>query len=379
MHPELEVQKYLRSGKTPQDLKNELDIRFDNSGDLWGFTYTQTDSPKMHPIVLECRGIILDERQNWKVIYMPFKRFFNHGEAQEMAPDKDDEKYWTRVKLMQKIDGTLLGVWWYKNKWNFSTRGRIHALGHVDRDPNKSFADLATETIKENYPDFWNRLDKEYTYTFELTSPENRVVVPYKEKGLTLLQMREVKTLQEVGVNPNHAQELGVASPEIYENKSINDLMRLVNSWHMFEEGIVAVDTSQYYDGYNFSRVKIKNLNYLAVAHIKEDSTRGLVTLMLNSNEAEFLLHYPEYTEELEGYKEKYSAYLCTVMNEWEKIKDIEDRKEFAMVAKVGTNPSILFSLKDGKYTEASDHWEDLIGWKGEKMAAKIMMKYLGI
>jgi len=42
--------------------------------------YSQIDSPKQHPIVLECRGLVLDMNNNWELVARSFSRFFNRGE-----------------------------------------------------------------------------------------------------------------------------------------------------------------------------------------------------------------------------------------------------------------------------------------------------------
>lgn len=78
---ELEVQKYLRSGKTLEQLTSELGIKVTHhsSDPLVILNYCQIDSPKFHPITLECRGLVL-EKQSWNIVARSFKRFFNFGE-----------------------------------------------------------------------------------------------------------------------------------------------------------------------------------------------------------------------------------------------------------------------------------------------------------
>jgi hypothetical protein len=65
----LNLQKYLRAGKTPEDLKEELGIKFYEhpSLPLVGFKYHQIDSPKTNEIVRECRGIVL-EKNTWNLV-----------------------------------------------------------------------------------------------------------------------------------------------------------------------------------------------------------------------------------------------------------------------------------------------------------------------
>jgi len=76
------------------------------------FTYNQIDSYKVkaHPIVRESRGIILDSADNWKVVARPFDRFFNYGE------NVDEDKFdWTSFVAQEKVDGSLMIVYHYRN------------------------------------------------------------------------------------------------------------------------------------------------------------------------------------------------------------------------------------------------------------------------
>ena len=60
----LNVQNYLRSGKTLDDLTDELGIKSTPHENLplVILNYSQIDSPKTDAIVRECRGLILDKR-----------------------------------------------------------------------------------------------------------------------------------------------------------------------------------------------------------------------------------------------------------------------------------------------------------------------------
>ena len=108
----LEIQKFLQN-TTPAELTTQLGIKVKHHPvypNLMHFSYDQIESPKAHPIVQECRGIILDSANNWKVIAYPFNRFPNYGEQWGGAID------WTNVRVQEKVDGcyphsTLLPLW----------------------------------------------------------------------------------------------------------------------------------------------------------------------------------------------------------------------------------------------------------------------------
>ena len=105
----LEVQKFLIKNHRQSEpgynfslLESELGIKcnYHLEYPLVILNYDQLDSPKLHPIVMECRGLVLDTT-NYDVVASCMKRFFNLGEATEIT-DKFD---WTFDKLQKYNNG----------------------------------------------------------------------------------------------------------------------------------------------------------------------------------------------------------------------------------------------------------------------------------
>src|SRR3990170_4184315 len=78
---ELQIQKYLRSGKSLDDLKLDYSINASWSSDkkLVILNYDLIDSPKETEITKECRQLVL-EVNSWNLIAKSFTRFLNMGE-----------------------------------------------------------------------------------------------------------------------------------------------------------------------------------------------------------------------------------------------------------------------------------------------------------
>jgi tRNA splicing ligase len=57
-----------------------IDIREYDSG-LVVLNYNQINSPKLDPIVRECRGLILDRNSGYSVVARSFDWFWNYGEC----------------------------------------------------------------------------------------------------------------------------------------------------------------------------------------------------------------------------------------------------------------------------------------------------------
>lgn len=70
--------------------------------------------------MLECRGLIVDKATLQPVCY-PFNKFFNSVESHAAAID------WSTARVQQKVDGTLVNVFFWRDQWRFSTCGTLFA------------------------------------------------------------------------------------------------------------------------------------------------------------------------------------------------------------------------------------------------------------
>lgn len=61
--------------------------------------YNQIDSDLSINMVQECRGLILDSKDDWRVVRMSFEKFFNWGEKNAAGID------WSTARVQQKVDG----------------------------------------------------------------------------------------------------------------------------------------------------------------------------------------------------------------------------------------------------------------------------------
>ena len=141
----LHVQSYLRNGGTLDGLATELGIkakRHQTHSNLVLLKYNQIESPMSSPIVQECRGIILDEADDWNVVARAFDKFFNYGEGHAA------EINWQTARVQEKVDGSLCLVFFYKREWHVATTGTPDASGDVNAS-GKSFADYFWDTLNE--------------------------------------------------------------------------------------------------------------------------------------------------------------------------------------------------------------------------------------
>ena len=185
----LEVQKYLDNNSI-EDLKEEFKIKVvehKNFSNLKLFKYSQIESPFKEKIVQECRGLILDENNNWSVVCMTYQKFFNYNEP--LAPKLD----YKNVSIYEKYDGTLIQLYYYNGQWNFSTSGSPDASCTINKKDDIVFDSLA-KTIWSKLQYIWPK-NENMCYAFELITEKNRIVSKYKNSFMVLHGARNRKTL----------------------------------------------------------------------------------------------------------------------------------------------------------------------------------------
>lgn len=340
--------------------------------------YDQLSSPTLMalPEVQECRGLILD-KANWKVMSLAFTKFFNSEEGNAVKID------WSTAHVLEKLDGSCIQVYWdhYKNTWFAATTGTAEGEGEVNNKLGTTFNQLFWNTVKDKYKFDVNKLDKNYCYVFELTTPYNIVVKPHGESSATLLMCRNLTTLEELSFD-----QLGVVSAYIgiplvksydLNAKDVGALLRTFENMVWSEEGYVVVDA-------NFNRIKIKNPAYVAVHHLKGKTAEHQIMVIIKANELEeFGATFPERIAEMNKLKANYDALVAKLNMVWDELqlrrpKNImpEEKKKYAaavfeVCAKhdVKNFSGLYFGLNEGKIESV----EDFIVNYDDKLLYKIL------
>lgn len=162
---------------------------------LFTLNYDQIKSSKYKTdkIVRECRSLVLEVVQNegiygeqelFKVVSRSFDRFFNIFE-------EDNNPKVEGLFAVEKMDGSLVGLFHYNGEWLYRTKSMVMPEISIN-----GFETTWKEVIEESlgYPECCEGLDINCTYIFEVTSPENRVVVRYQDRRATLLAVRNNKS-----------------------------------------------------------------------------------------------------------------------------------------------------------------------------------------
>lgn len=345
----LHVQSYLRNSGILRRKVDELGLTCKVQDGKVLLNYSMIDSPKLDPIVKECRGLILYE-DNWDVASMAFERFFNYGEGG--AEDLGENL--SHCLVLPKLDGTMVSLWYDRisNQWRVATRGMMYAEGSVGQLSTKSFAELFWEGArKAGFNIKSMAFQPNCTYVFELTSLENRIVTPYSETSITLLTIRNNETLKEYSWEQTRRLQLLYPMLKVIDPVKISDWsqLRKMEGLAATDEGFVVVKES---DG-SHRRVKVKNPSYLAIAKLfgKGTTEKVLVELFKSGDWPEFLAYYPEYEKNIKHLQNVFQKLCNVIRRDYVDLESFQDRKSFAMEALKKSFPSVLFAMRDGKIT----------------------------
>lgn len=340
----LEVQEFLHNNlNQPEELKSILGIkvkRHPKYQNLILCNYSQIDSPKSHPVVQECRGIILDEDAGYSPVNFPYKRFFNYGEGLAVEID------WSTARVQDKLDGTLACVWFYDGEWRVSTRGTPDASGNVGDWPF-NFNELFWKT--------WNELgykmpdNQDCCYMFELMTKFNKIIVRHEESKIVLHGARNLKTMLEcdpVEVGARNKWEV-VKSHPLGTFEEVVAFAATINPMHA--EGFVVVDGL-------YRRVKVKSPQYVALSSLQEGfGPRRMLEMVLTNESEEFLTYFSEYKPVYDKILENWKNVTLEIESMYNKHKDIEDQKQFALKIKDTRYSGVLFSIRAGKFKNVDE------------------------
>lgn len=278
-----------------------------------------------NPIVQEARGIIID-LSTLDVVCFPFRKFGNYGESYADSID------WNSARVQEKVDGSIMKLFYYKDKWNLATNGTIDAYTNVGSftASGKSFGALFDEGAKDAGLDY-SKLDSDYTYIFELVSPECPIVIKYPKTTIYHLGTRHNASGKE------YTTDIGIKKPKEYHLNSLEDCIasaKMLNENAELDaltgEGYVVVDK-------DWHRIKVKSPDYLKAhycATYVNPTDRKVLELIRNGEAEEIATYFPTFAEKVSQMQhtlDQLTDSMSAQIVSYESVAKTTSRKEFYM------------------------------------------------
>jgi hypothetical protein len=256
-------------------------------------------------IIRECNGLIM-EKNTFKIICYTFNKCLEDYSLDESL-DTDN------LYVEPALEGTLMRLYYYENKWNISTKKCIDA--HKSKWlSEKSFYDLFIECLN-NY-NIEENLSITNCYSFILTHPENSIVVKYNNPQLYHVSTRNLLNLEEID------QNIGITklNRQNVEKDYLPILIgQLLNDTNLSYEGYILIDTK-------YNRQKLKTHAYKKARDLWGNTNNRFMRFlelrkdlnMLN----EYLTYYPCDKNNFINYENKIS-YLANDILQYYIMKHI--------------------------------------------------------
>ena len=337
----LNVQQFLQT-KTLDDLTAELGIKVSRHDTLplVILNYNQIESPKTHPIVRECRALVL-HADSKDVVAKSFNRFFNWGEVQDEQGSFDFSDF----IVQSKEDGSLVVLYFFDGEWHANTRGSFA----VDNMEFQSFTwrDAFCKALGiTGLSELKGKLDEGVSYICEFCSPWNKIVRRYDQPQMYLLTaFRGV-----VELLPEEVDELAgglFIRPQRYNFCSIEEIQSFLQEQAANDatfEGVVIRDR-------HGNRWKIKSATYLGLHKLRGEgdniwNPKHLLPFILGGEEDELLTYFPEVRSFFFELKAQVLTHYAGLLETWGDHRHVVDQKEFALLVKDKPFASVLFSVR---------------------------------
>lgn len=367
----LEVQKFLQT-KSFDDLTAELGIKVNRHETLplVILNYDQIESPKTHPIVRECRALVLNADTH-AVVARSFPRFFNWGEVQDEMGQFD----FGSVSVQSKEDGSLCLLYFFSGQWRVNTRGSFaqdNMQFHSHTWEQAVCKALGVKTLD----DVGAHLSKDITYVCEFCSPWNKIVRRYDEPCLYLLTAFFAESGDELTHEQcdGYARASGMLRPELYNFCTIDEIQSFLQTQSETDptyEGVVMKDR-------NGKRWKVKSPTYLGLHKMRGEgdnlfNPKNLLPFIMAGEDSELLTYFPEVREAYYELKAKVLGWYADTLEKWVDNKDIEDQKDFALAVKSHKFSAVLFSVRK-KYGKEQNSKNFKQEWRE---ADKLILKHI--
>jgi hypothetical protein len=315
-----ELDKLIEDGYLIKQVHPELPLTIYNYSDKCQYDSYWND------ITLNCRGLILDDNMN--IVARPLKKFFNHNQQNpERVPFEEE------ITVFTKMDGSYGQIYFVGDDPFISTRGSFQSEQAI----------WANDFAKKNgLIEKWKKLDKKYTYIFEIIYATNKIVVDYDGfEGLVFLAAIDKETGQDA-VEP--LEYFDVGTPIVERHDGLKEIDYLTSLEEKNKEGFVIKFKSNF-------RLKVKFQDYIRLHRLMTMTSTITIWEELKEGKSVYdvLENVPdEFYDWVKKTETDLRSSFSKIEDECKSVfKTLPTRKETAEYFSGMKYPGILFSMLD--------------------------------
>lgn len=230
------------------------------------------------------------------------------------------------IQVQEFVEGTMINIFWdsLNNIWELATRSSIGANVKFYQGKNtKTFKQMFDDVLESiGQKKLFDKLDKNLMYSFVIQHPDNRIVTPFNEPSLYLIDVYDINTNDDnikvksynvQNPQPNQTEleifnaivkDTGVKLPKIYtEHNSIDDYVAYFRSGTLGYDVVGAV----FKHLHSNIRSKVRNPVYEEIRHLKGNYSKKqyrYLALRKSGKISEYLKIFKEDIEDFSGYRE---------------------------------------------------------------------------
>jgi len=262
-----------------------------------GYTVRRYDKKALSPETVStyglCRSVITDADNNIVAFSPPKSLPFDDFVAKH--PDM------SRIIATEFVEGTMINAFWSKGNWEIASRSNVGATNGFAITFHDMFFDAANASNLDLYT-----LPKEFSYSFVLQHPENRIVVPFLRPQLYLIA---VYSYHQGGIVKSHDlsdfsefNNTDVKVPATYALTSYEDFAEKTKTLDYTYLGVMLTNPA------TGERTKIRNPSYEKVRHLKGNHPKlqyQYLCLRKAGKISQYLHYYPENGQQFAGFRDK--------------------------------------------------------------------------
>lgn len=266
-----------------------------------GYTVRRYDKKVLTPDNIStyglCRSVITDADNNIVAFSPPKSLPFEEFVAK--YPDT------SQIVATEFVEGTMINLFWGDGDWVLASRSNVGATNMIN---SKTFRDMFYEAMHACNLDL-NTLPTDFSYSFVLQHPDNRIVVPIWRPLLYLIAVYSYQGGIVKSHDPSEFFEFNatlVNVPAVYDLTSYEDFAQKTKTLDYTYLGVMLTNPA------TGERTKIRNPNYEKVRHLKGNHPKlqyQYLCLRKAGKIGQYLHYYPESNQEFTGFRDKIHAF----------------------------------------------------------------------